>query len=715
MNISGNRDTTVKLLKTYILQFIYKNGNGWAFINAMTPNQAEAVFKNQTKYEEAQVVNIKETKWYGENIQLVYEGAVTTYTSVNVSLSLSDLINASDAYASVEEYLQDVFLRNYYTKDETSEVIEQKVKEALEDIELPDIDLKEYAKKSEVYTKEEIDDKIKNIPTGQDGITPHIDEATGNWFIGNTDTGVKARGSFEDLTEEQKESLRGVGIADIKGTYGISTSPVTVPTSWSNTFPTTGLQGKYVWLKLTVIYTTDPTTSMSCAPVIISYGIGSSPTPGGGISVDVVNTEEEATAEGTLYFFMHSPLQGVGLYDILLKEKHIIGLDGKEYFYSPRELYNVYPDGSFDVINQDEDHFITTRDNTVIYNYRDNEGNLVSADTMLPRYGEIIVPHNIKYGDTADTIFFNIQVSGPFYEENTPVTIEYDSSLVEVKLITNIVSKVDTSLSGENSDAKTIYSPVTEVIPSGSSITFTNDNYYTCKNLFIVRKYTNYDELKTPLDTTVTFSTPVESNTVSCRFNKSYLFYSNGIVNPMSSEGVPEALANNFMQSILDGVDLPDTNLSIYKRNDYFWITGASSKGLCPIVKNFTINAKDKYVVYIKLKTRSCPTAHFDIRAIRDGWTFSSTVPKGVYYKRSSYESMQFLGNSVSNYGCLLANINMHEFKSAPGSNNAGFSTSDIIPLDAITFGPNINGKHCIEEIGIMKYNPVKEVTYDYQ
>src|SRR5690606_19996078 len=29
---------------------------------------------------------------------------------------------------------------------------------------------------------------------GTDGITPHIDETTGNWFIGTTDTGIHAEG-----------------------------------------------------------------------------------------------------------------------------------------------------------------------------------------------------------------------------------------------------------------------------------------------------------------------------------------------------------------------------------------------------------------------------------------------------------------------------------------------------------------------------------------
>lgn len=30
--------------------------------------------------------------------------------------------------------------------------------------------------------------------SGHDGVTPHIDTATGNWFVGSTDTGIKAQG-----------------------------------------------------------------------------------------------------------------------------------------------------------------------------------------------------------------------------------------------------------------------------------------------------------------------------------------------------------------------------------------------------------------------------------------------------------------------------------------------------------------------------------------
>lgn len=50
---------------------------------------------------------------------------------------------------------------------------------------------------------------------GQDGITPHIDATTGNWFIGDTNTNVKAQGpegrafTYEDFTQEQLASLKG--------------------------------------------------------------------------------------------------------------------------------------------------------------------------------------------------------------------------------------------------------------------------------------------------------------------------------------------------------------------------------------------------------------------------------------------------------------------------------------------------------------------------
>lgn len=54
---------------------------------------------------------------------------------------------------------------------------------------------------------EELQQSVNNVtttpgPKGDDGVTPHIDSTTGNWFIGDTDTGVKAQGDVS-VTQEQ--------------------------------------------------------------------------------------------------------------------------------------------------------------------------------------------------------------------------------------------------------------------------------------------------------------------------------------------------------------------------------------------------------------------------------------------------------------------------------------------------------------------------------
>lgn len=43
--------------------------------------------------------------------------------------------------------------------------------------------------------------------TGKDGITPHIDKTTGNWFIGDNDTGVHAQGATGDTGQNGKNGV----------------------------------------------------------------------------------------------------------------------------------------------------------------------------------------------------------------------------------------------------------------------------------------------------------------------------------------------------------------------------------------------------------------------------------------------------------------------------------------------------------------------------
>lgn len=47
----------------------------------------------------------------------------------------------------------------------------------------------------------------KNGQTGKDGITPHIDKTTGNWFIGDNDTGVHAQGATGDTGQNGKNGV----------------------------------------------------------------------------------------------------------------------------------------------------------------------------------------------------------------------------------------------------------------------------------------------------------------------------------------------------------------------------------------------------------------------------------------------------------------------------------------------------------------------------
>lgn len=67
-------------LHTYCVQFTYKNGNGWAIVNATSPKAAESIFLVQTKYPGAKVTSMKEQRYFGEEQQLVYEGDVSTFS-----------------------------------------------------------------------------------------------------------------------------------------------------------------------------------------------------------------------------------------------------------------------------------------------------------------------------------------------------------------------------------------------------------------------------------------------------------------------------------------------------------------------------------------------------------------------------------------------------------------------------------------------------------
>lgn len=124
----------IERIRTYILQFIYKDGNGWAIVNARTPNLAESVFKTQTKYEGAKVTDIKESRWFGNNMQLVYEGAVTTVSNADIT-KIEGIINEA--------------IRKYNFTDIIATAVNRKFEE-LDLEELINIDLSDYITKEDI-------------------------------------------------------------------------------------------------------------------------------------------------------------------------------------------------------------------------------------------------------------------------------------------------------------------------------------------------------------------------------------------------------------------------------------------------------------------------------------------------------------------------------------------------------------------------------------
>ena len=508
-----NKPKPIKVLKTFLVQFIYKQGNGWAIINATSINEAESVFKRQTKYEDAIITGVKETKWYGNNIQLVFEGVVTTSTLVNVDITLSDLINNSDAFATADEYLESVFKRLGYTKEE----IDAKLKDITPNI---NVDLSNY------YTKSQIDAKLKDIATeGKPGETPYIKD--GYWYIGETSTGVLAQGpqgdpgetpsidiidgywhingentgvpaiatnatiSYESLTQEQIDSLKGVGISSLVSYFGVSRSN-SVPTVWSTTKPTLNSEFKYLWLKLHVEFSNNGVYEST--PVIIGNYSESSGQPGYSSNITIVSDESQSTEEeNTIYFFLNSLLQAVGSYNNLLKNK-----EENSVTYSPKTLYTIDADRNFNIVedNDSENPIITVKDNRV-YCY--------NRITTMFKYGKVLPSQTIKYADSSDLAMLSFIVEGNFFSDITEITLSYNSSVVSVELLED-----------------------TTWIPINSGYTFkvTNIDYFLPRRLKIKRLDSDYN---TSLTTMLNFFNGYENTSIKVIFSPTVLFYKDGI------------------------------------------------------------------------------------------------------------------------------------------------------------------------------------------
>jgi hypothetical protein len=154
-------------------------------------------------------------------------------------IDLSSYVTEEELQEKLDALNIDIDLSSYATKEE--------LQQSISNIEIPTGELSDYAKKEHTHTMADIMDysapdltdyaKKEDIPTVVDGETPYIGN-NGNWYIGDTDTGVKAQGDkgdkgddgvviFEGLTEEQKLSLKGdkgdkgdIGEQGIQGIQG---------------------------------------------------------------------------------------------------------------------------------------------------------------------------------------------------------------------------------------------------------------------------------------------------------------------------------------------------------------------------------------------------------------------------------------------------------------------------------------------------------------
>lgn len=66
-------------MHTYIVQFSYDHGNGYAIVNGKSPQNIEGTLRRQSKYEHITVTSYREIEYFGNDTSLIFEGGITTY------------------------------------------------------------------------------------------------------------------------------------------------------------------------------------------------------------------------------------------------------------------------------------------------------------------------------------------------------------------------------------------------------------------------------------------------------------------------------------------------------------------------------------------------------------------------------------------------------------------------------------------------------------
>lgn len=125
----------------YVVVFTHSKGNGWAIVNAMSVDGAQKVFINQTKFINPKIKGVTELRYFGDNVEVVYEGGLNV-----LEKAIPEIVKEFDG--SFEELRKEI-------KD-----LDNKVQKEIEDVinSIPDAYTKD-----EVYNKNEINSSLGEL------------------------------------------------------------------------------------------------------------------------------------------------------------------------------------------------------------------------------------------------------------------------------------------------------------------------------------------------------------------------------------------------------------------------------------------------------------------------------------------------------------------------------------------------------------------------
>ena len=386
---------------------------------------------------------------------------------------------------------------------------------------------------------------------------------------------------------------------------------------------------------------------------------------GGGIRVVDESDPNADTSDPTqTYFFSHSRLQGVGLYNILLQNGSLTGTDGVIYTYHPGKFYRLYDDGSFDEVAADADHYASFKDNIVYYNFKDDKGELHSVRTTLERYGHLVFPHKYQYADTSDTAYYAVQVRGPFFAEATDVTLSYDPNALSVHVIENGAERQ---------------------VNSGGILRFTYQDYYQARFLVVRRRYSDIDELKRAKDIEVTFNNGYEDTVVTFKYGAAKVFYKDGDTRPMSG-------VNGF-------TPVAGTKPTVEPGTSSFTFSGS---GKLKVAENVVIDQTKYNMFYVKVANN--PGFDFlTLFARREGWTSDYFTVYGptsdTYYQTGITGGKSDCTVEYPLWRSSVVNCKMQDIRSDDHLTD--------ITLKELLLRTTVNGsRYEITEIGVLTHEP---------